>query len=90
MVNFRPMGMFADIWYLPPKAKNEPPIVNAPARRFSTTHVPEVNVAPVDGRLVETTPVESIRMKNPVGPLIPKESPRTMNEPSACGWRANA
>ncbi|CAB4587723.1 unannotated protein [freshwater metagenome] len=59
MVNLKPMGALLPIWYLPPKAKNEPPIVNAPPRRLSAAHEPEVNVVPVDGRLAEGVPAES-------------------------------
>jgi hypothetical protein len=85
MVNLKPMGTFPLIWYLPPKVKNEPPIVNVPANRLSATQVPEVNVAPVDGRLAEIAPAESMRRRNALDPFMLKENPITANEPSASG-----
>jgi len=85
MVNLKPMGTFPLIWYLPPKLKNEPPIVNVPAYRLSATQVPEVNVAPVDGRLAEIAPAESMRRRNALDPFILKMNPITANEPSGSG-----
>ena len=70
---------------MPPKTKNEPPIVNKPPNRLSAAQVPELNVAPVDGRLAEIVPAESIRRKNALGPLILKENPIRPNEPSGRG-----
>ena len=85
MVNLKPIGTFPFISYLPPKTKNEPPIVNKPPNRLSAAQVPELNVAPVDGRLAEIVPAESIRRKNALGPLILKENPIRPNEPSGRG-----
>jgi hypothetical protein len=90
MVNLKPMGMFPLIWYLPPKVKNEPPIVNVPEARLSATQVPEVNVAPVDGRLAEIAPAESMRRRNALDPFMLKENPITANESSGSGTSLNA
>jgi hypothetical protein len=90
MVNLKPMGTFPLIWYLPPKVKNEPPIVNVPEARLSATQVPEVNVAPVDGRLAEIAPAESMRRRNALDPFMLKENPITANESSGSGTSLNA
>jgi hypothetical protein len=90
MVNLKPMGTFPLIWYLPPKVKNEPPIVNVPEDRLSATQVPEVNVAPVDGRLAEIAPAESMRRRNALDPFMLKENPITANESSGSGTSLNA
>ena len=85
MVNLKPIGTFPFISYLPPKTKNEPPIVNKPPNRLSAAQVPELNVAPVDGRLAEIVPAESIRRKNAIGMNVLKENPIRPNEPSGRG-----